>query len=348
VGLLLLILIAVASALAGYSSGIGQRKRAESTQVAAQLDNQYNLALQEIEAGQYGRARQRLEYIININPGYPGVTDKLAQVLLSQNSTATPTVAPSPTVTPTPDNRGVEELYSQAQISLQNSDWPAAINTLLALRKADPNYQPVWVDDMLYLSLRSQGRDKILKAGDLEGGIYDLTLAERFGPLDAETKSYQTWAELYLVGASFWKLDWSQAVYYFGQVAPAMPNLRDGSGLTATERYRQALAGYAESFAKAEDWCAALEQYEVALTLGTADDLQAAYDQAYEMCAGVADEEAPPEEAPTAEITPETTPVEVTLAPTVQVTEVPPTPEPPVETPTEQQATPDPNVTPSP
>jgi hypothetical protein len=334
-GILALILIAASSAAAGYRSGINQRQRAEAAQIAGSLQSQYELALQEIEAGQYNRAKQRLEYIIKINPGYPGVTEKLAEVLLSVNSTATPTVAPTPTLTPTPDTRGVDEKFSQAQQQMANSDWSGVIDTLLNLRKADPNFQPVVIDGMLYNALRNRGRDKILKSSDLEGGIYDLTLAERFGPLDADSKSYQTWAELYLRGASFWELDWSQAVYYFAQVAPAMPNLADGSGLTATERYRQSLKGYGETFDKEEEWCDAAAQYEAALTIGTDEELQAAYDEAAQNCAGVEDEEE--SDAPAATESPivipsETAPAGATPIPTEVTPEAPPATEAPVAT----------------
>lgn len=348
-GLLALILIAAASAMGGYRSGINVRQVAAATQVAAQLQSQFDLAVQEIAAGQYNRARQRLEYIIQQNPGFPGVTEKLSEVLLSVNTTATPTVAPTPTVTPTPDTRNVDEKFTAAQASLQNGDWSVAIETLLSLRKADPNYQPVWVDDMLYIALRNRGRDEILKSGNLEGGIYDLTLAEKFGPLDAETKGYQTWAELYLRGASFWELDWSQAVYYFAQVAPALPNLRDGSGMTATERYRLALVGYGDRFAKDEDWCGAAEQYAAALSLGTDPAVDEKYANALSACEGGtegedATNETSDQATPTGEVTPIPTEPVVTEAPTAEpvITEAP-TAEPPVEQPTA-----DPNVTPSP
>jgi hypothetical protein len=43
-----------------------------------------------------------------------------------------------------------------------------AIETLLNLRKADPNYQPVLIDGILLRPATS--KDKILKNSDLEGG----------------------------------------------------------------------------------------------------------------------------------------------------------------------------------
>jgi tetratricopeptide (TPR) repeat protein len=264
--------------------------------VAARIHEQYELGLQEMAAGQYFRARQRFEYVIEQDPNFPGVTDNLATVLLQLNTTATPTVQPTPTLTPTPDLRGVEELYSQSQQSLTNSDWTTAIDTLLNLRKADPNFHTVEVDGMLYLALRNRGIDKIGKQADLEGGLYDLALAAQFGPLDSEAQGYKSWASLYLTGASFWDLNWEEAVRYFEQVAPALPGLRDGSGMTASERYRQALIGYGHQLARqAEDdpslWCSAVEKYEMALSFGPDAEAETALDDAAQNCAGISDEQ---------------------------------------------------------
>lgn len=328
-GIVALVLIAATSAFGGYRAGIDLRTSAESTQNAYQIQEQYELGLQDMEAGSYNLARQRFEYVIQLNPSYPGVTEKLADVLLELNTTATPTIVPTPTKTPTPDLRGVEELFAQAQQHLANNDWTAAIDTLLALRKADLNYQAVWVDDMLYVSLRNRGKDKILKDGNLEGGIYDLSLAERFGLLDVDARGYLTWARLYITGASFWEIDWGEAVYYFGQVAPAMPNLRDGSGWTATERYRLALIGYAGFLADNKQWCDAQETYELALSYGTDPDVEVTLEFVTQKCSPPAEEQPTPPETltvtpttapPPEDVTPTTVPPPVDVTPTLTAT----------------------------
>ena len=102
---------------------------------------------------------------------------------------------------------------------------------------------------MLFVALRNRGIDKIAQLHDLEGGNYDLTLAERFGPLDSEARNWRDWADLYIRGASFWDVDWGQAIYYFSQLASAAPNLSDLSGWTASSRYMDALLGYGDWFA---------------------------------------------------------------------------------------------------
>ena len=58
-GLLGLVLIATASAYGGYRSGITLRQEAESTQLASTLKQQYDLGVQDLEDGNYFRARQR-------------------------------------------------------------------------------------------------------------------------------------------------------------------------------------------------------------------------------------------------------------------------------------------------
>jgi tetratricopeptide (TPR) repeat protein len=263
-GILTLAIIGVMSALGGYRSGIYQRDSAGATQVARELARQYELALADMQEKRYDLALQRFQFIIQQDPNFPGVTDKLASVLLELSITATPTLAPTPTLTPTPDLRSVEDLWAQAQQSLAGGDWTAAIDTLLKLRKDAPDFHAVEVDGMLYVALMSRGVDKI-KNADLEGGIYDLTLAERFGPLGVEARSYRSWAELYVTGASYWEIDWPKAIEVFAQLWQAAPYLRDASGWTSIDRYRIALVEYGDQLAQSGEWCLAQQQYQAAL-----------------------------------------------------------------------------------
>lgn len=271
IGLLVLLLVAGFSGYGGYQSGIQQRLVAQATQISTQLDDQYQLGLQDLTAGRYDIARQRFEFILQNRPDYPGVTDSLAEALLGLERAAytpTPTMTPTPAPTATPDLRSQQELFENAQKALAAQDWSNAIDNLLRLRKADPNYNAVRIDGMLYIALRNRGVEKILKLGDLEGGTYDLAQAEKIGPLDVEAKNYRVWVDLYAKGASFWELDWQQAINYFQQLAQIAPGLRDSSNWTALQRYQVALTRYAEQLANSGDWCAAYEQYIAAINAG--------------------------------------------------------------------------------
>jgi tetratricopeptide (TPR) repeat protein len=300
-GVLLLALIAAGSAYAGYNSAIDQRTQYQSTLVAGEASNQYVLAQQDIALGNYDRARQRLEYIIQIDPNFPNVSDQLAFVLTQQRITASPTLAPSPTLTPTPDYRGRDDLFTQAQALLVGRDWTGTIDTLLLLRKNYPDYMPVKVDGMLYVALRNRGIDKIATQHDLEGGNYDLTLAERFGPLDAEARNWRDWADQYIRGASFWDVDWAQAVYYFSLLADAAPNLSDSSGWTASSRYLDALLGYGDWFALQGQWCDAQQQYDTYMSMLANPQVEPTAVYAADKCTQASAPPPPPPPSPAAD-----------------------------------------------
>jgi len=254
--------------LGGYQSGLGQRYAAQSTMVFQQLDEQYQLGLQAMNEGRYEVAFQHFQFVVEHDPAYPGVQDKLTEVLVKLNITPSPTVTPTPAYTPTPDLRGVEEIFARARQLLDAGDWDGAISNLDSLRKSDPAYRAAEVDGMYYIALRMRGYGKIIPPSqlcsdiNLEGGIYDLTLAERFGPLDSQAEALRTWSRLYITGASFWELDWYQAMDYFAQVYPYLPNLMDSTCMTATERYRYARLKYIELVWSLGDYCTAQDLYD--------------------------------------------------------------------------------------
>jgi tetratricopeptide (TPR) repeat protein len=319
---MVLLLIAAGSAYTGYRSAIQERLSFQATQVAGDTQAQFDLALQDIQAGRFDLARQRLEYIIQLDPSYPGVAEQLALVLQELRTTATPTFAPTPTLTPTPDLRGRDELFVQAQSLLLSEKWSEAIDTLLVLRKKNPDFMAIKVDGMLFVALRNRGIDKIANEADLEGGTYDLSLAERFGPLDVEAKNWRDWAELYILGASFWDVNWEQAVFYFSELAPVTPNLRDGSGWTAVDRYLLALLGFGDWLSRQGDWCRAQEQYRLYLDMRQNAELEPTAVFAEDQCASGA---GAPEEigtpavsetpAPPGDLTPSPSPTQETPPP---------------------------------
>jgi tetratricopeptide (TPR) repeat protein len=275
VGILLVIIITAVGSYLGYQRGIQQRMDQQVSEIALKATTQFQLGLQDMQTGNFELARRRFEYVIQIDPNFPGASEKLVEVSIAMSRTETPTAAPptvTPTVipvTPTVDNRGAQQLFTEVKQLIDNKDWQKALDTLEALRQINRDYRTVDVDGMYYLVLRNLGVHKILNDGELEQGIYDLALAERFGPLDAEAASYRTWAQYYTTGATFWQIDWSQVVFYFSQVYPALPNLRDGgiNGMTATERYRLGSIYYGDKLAASGDFCKAKEQYYNALAL---------------------------------------------------------------------------------
>lgn len=275
-GVLLVVLLAAVGGLFGYQAAIQMRWKAQQDQIAMIGTTQYQLGAADLEAGRYEMARRRFEYIIQIDPSFPGAAEKLTEVMLKMAmiSTPTPAVEAGPTPTPTPDLRGAEAIFNQAVQVYRGQDWEATIATLDRLRDEDITYRTLEVDGMYYMALRFRGIKKIVQDGNLEGGMYDLSQAERYGPVDSQAEQYRTWARYYMTGSSFWEIDWPKVIDYFYQVYAALPNLRDGSGWTAMERYRQASIAYGNQLVEMGEYCMARDQFRNALSLG-ADEILA-------------------------------------------------------------------------
>lgn len=312
--------------LSGYLSGISVRKQNQSAALSQQLAEQFQFVDEDMQAGRYEIAKQRLEFILSKDSSYPGAQEKLTEVLV-QISLLEGIPSPTPTLAPTltPDFTGAEQAYSRASQLIAAQDWPGALGALDQLRKLDPNYQQSQVDGMYYFALRNYGYNLITQQGNLEGGIYQLALAERFGPLDRDTNGLREGARVYLIGASFWELDWAQALFYFEQ-ARNWGNLWDGT-MTASERYWFASMRYGDQLFADGKYCEegeALAQYQNALTVGPLDKVaQNNYDELLPVCF-------PP--TPTIDLT-------ALVTPTIDLSATPAgptnTPEPPTETPTE-------------
>jgi hypothetical protein len=317
-GLLVFFALAAGS-LAGYQSGMRDQRATATKMARTSLDDQFVLAIQDIAESRFEVAYRRLEFVIDQDPAYPGATDKMAEVMAILYATATPTeLPPTTTATATRDLRPVEDMYKQAQSLVSEQKWDETIDTLTTLRKEDLAYQIARVDGMFFISLRMRGFDKIWKVGDLEGGIYDMALASRFGPLDAQANSARDLARLYLIGSAFWEVDPAQAIQYFSQVAAAAPGLQDLSGWTASARYREVLIQYGDSLMVKKEWCTAQEQYQLALSMGADASLQEKTQNAALLCSPPSATPTPTGEIPTA-----TTPPAVTPSPTTG--NIPPT-----------------------
>jgi hypothetical protein len=269
--LCILTLIAI-GLLSGYGSGMNQRYAARDTQMIGQLDEQFQLGEQALKAGNYELARQYFEFVLRSDSNYPGIQAAYTDLLLHMQVSPTPVFSPTPLVSPTPDLRGAEEIFNTANQLLSASDWNGAITNLDSLRKSNPKFRTAEVDGMYFMALRQRGIEKITTACqnvNLEGGIYDLTLAEHFvgtGNLDSYAESLRTYARLYIIGASFWDQDWVQAQSFFSQVMVAFPNMTDSSCLSSTRRWLVATFKIADQEFLYGNPCFAEDQYGYVFT----------------------------------------------------------------------------------
>ncbi len=329
---LLLFGVAALTGYWGYNEGIAERVDIQATDAVTKLDEQYNLALENYAKGEYELARQRLQFIIEQNPNYEKAIYLLGETLAVMGATATPTaVIPTatPTLTPTPDLRAVEEIFTSARTAMEAQEWDTAISTLLALRQKDPAFHAADVDSLLYVAFRYRGVFKILNTGQLESGLLDLSQAELFGPLDVEAQNFGNSAKLFGIGVSFWEVDWAQAAYYFGQVAPYFPNMHNGDNWYASDRFVEAMQHYIDQLVAAENFCEA--QIQMQALRDFRDDSLFEPTQVWldNQCSGNSnegnnndedEEESEPEATP---IPPEATPIPEATTPVVESTPVP-------------------------
>lgn len=269
-GILAVVLLTAGGGYGGYKLALNERITNQASVNAMEAVTQYQLALADETAGQFETARQRLEYVIQLDSKFPGAVEKLSEIMVIMAQTSAPTIAPTSTpipIAPTPDTRNEQQMYEGIQTQLRGQDWEGAVNSVELLRKTNLSYQTINVDGFYYIALRNRGMQRIM-GGSLEGGMYDLARAEKIGPLDHDAESYRTWARYYLTGASYWMLDWGKVVDIFSEIYASLPNLSDGTGWTVSERYRVACIHYADQLAAKEQWCDARYYYDQAFALG--------------------------------------------------------------------------------
>jgi tetratricopeptide (TPR) repeat protein len=275
--LLLLLLALVLGGLGGYLVGTRQREQTQRAVIAERAKEQFDLGLQDLEAGRFELARQRFEYVIRLDPTYPEAPERLAQALVPLRAgTATPMAL----AMPTPNLAPVEELFTQAVAALDQEQWTTAIDTLIGLRAKDAAFRAVEVDGMFYNAFRNRGVQRIAEQGLLEEGIYDMSRAERFAPLDRDADNWRSWAELYLQADTYMGLNWAKAVQYFAEVFAVAPYLRND----AYVKYALAAQAYGEQLIAAGDPCGAEAQFEQSLTVWLNGTLVPTATQAWVLC----------------------------------------------------------------
>lgn len=296
-GILALIVVAIViSGIGGYLVGSRQGEEFRVGSVKAVTDEQFALALEDLDAGRFDIAKQRLEYISRLDPNYPQVAEYLAVALLALNA---PTSTPRPQVTPTPNLGPVEDLFSQAEAEIAEEDWTGAIETLLALRAKDPVYRSVDVDSHLFTALRNRGMLRIT-LGLMEEGLYDLSLASRFGPLDLNALNLKSLAEQYRLANSYYGLNWAIAAELFAQLCA------QGATSDSCSKYSFSAWSYGDLLYSLDDPCAAQEQYHQSLNIWDEPEHYPTATKAANACmtATAPAPPPPPEESETPDVTP--------------------------------------------
>jgi tetratricopeptide (TPR) repeat protein len=263
-------------------------------ELAQALGEQYELGLSDLEAGRYAVARQRFEAVIQYDPEYPGAEDGLVEALIHLD---VPTLTPTPQATATPDPSPPDQLLADAKAAINAGEWDTVVSKLITLRGKDPEYKKVKVDGYLYIALRNIGMNLIAQ-GEMEEGLYNLSLAEQFGPLDRDALFRRTLAQQYLLANSYIGLNWERAAELFAGLC------EQGATSDACPKYADAAWKYGDQLWDAGDPCAADDQYEASLDAYPYPELEPTADKADDKCEKLTAPPTEPPPAPTATLTP--------------------------------------------
>ncbi|MFZ1400921.1 MAG: hypothetical protein WAS33_28715 [Candidatus Promineifilaceae bacterium] len=253
----------------------------------AQLDRQITLAAENIAQGNYQLALTRLDWVLERDSGYAQAQTLREQALAGIGATPEPTPVTAVTVTPaatrlptaTPGAIGSpsEELL-RIQRLVATKFWEEARPALLAFQQQFPSFERDETDQLLYDVYLNYGLD-LIDSEQVELGMYYLAQAQQLGDLPQAAKDYQTWAELYTQGISFYGVNWEASAYYFRDLCLAAPFYQ-----ASCEQLFTVLVSLGDQYAFAQDWCPAQQLYIEASSYQSTADLNQKRIEAEENC----------------------------------------------------------------
>ena len=250
-------------AFLGWQSG----QQALQDKQFEQIDRLITLAESDIAEGNYRLALTRLEWVLERDANSEEAQTLRNEALAGLGATPEPTPVTAVTVTPastrlptaTPGAIGSpsDELL-RIQRLVATKYWEEALPALAAFQRQFPSFEREETDQMLYDAYLNYGLD-LIEGEQVELGMYYLAQAQELGDLPQSVKDYQTWAELYTQGISFYGVNWDAAAYYFRDLCLAAPFYQ-----SSCEQLFTVLVSLGDQYAFAQDWCPAQQLYQEA------------------------------------------------------------------------------------
>lgn len=285
--ILFLVLALVIGGFLGYRKGIARRMENQTQKEMEMIEAQLALYFGDVANGNYENAYARLDWIKTVKPNFPGIDDMIAEIIpklafvptqssptITDGETQSPTESGEiPTPKPTIDLAQAEALYGAIQQAVADQNWHLAVEKILEIKEVAFDYKRILVDGYYFIALRNRGISRIW-AGELEQGMYDLSVVDSLGALDSDANGAYQWAANYIVATTYWDVSWASAVEAFGVLYAQTPYFTEVGGMTVAERYRIALYKRGEEFAQQEDWCTAADYYRRSIEVGMHLDIQ--------------------------------------------------------------------------
>lgn len=258
-------LIAMAG-LGGAWAGMQDRQADEQ----ARVEKYYQEGITNRSAGKLLLAKADFEYVLKLDPNYPGAREQLTQLqdLLTVK----------PTATFVAEVNVAAQLYQAGVEAYQQQEWLKTIQILTQLRAINAAYEQAAVAQMLYDAALTYGQ-ALLQDNRLEEGLTYLEQAAYIKPLPADAEAAAQYARLYITARDYWNVNWQEAINNFGELYRIAPGYQD-----TFVRYVEAYIQYGDERTRAGDPCAAQPLFEEALKLRPTDALQAKADKAKQDC----------------------------------------------------------------
>lgn len=250
-------------AFLGWQSG----QQALQDRQFEQIERQITLAENDIAAGNYRLALTRLEWVLERDADSTEAQTLRDEALAGLGTAPEPTPVTAVTVTPTPTRLptatpGAIESPSDELLRIQRlvatKFWEEALPALLAFQQQFPSFEREETDQMLYDVYLNYGLG-LTEGEQVELGMYYLAQAQQLGDLPQSVKDYQTWAELYTQGISFYGVNWEASAYYFRDLCLAAPFYQ-----SSCDQLFTVLVSLGDQYAFAQDWCPAQQLYQEA------------------------------------------------------------------------------------
>ena len=270
-------------AFLGWQSGQQQLQEKQT----AQLDRQITLAEEDIAKENYHLALTRLEWVLARDSSSTQAQTLRDEALAGLGTTPEPTPVTAVTVTPdatrlptaTPGAIGSpgDELLRIERL-VATKYWEEALPALFAFQQQFPSYEREQTDQLLYDVYLNYGLD-VITGERAELGLYYLTQAQKLGNLPQPAQDYQTYAELYTQGISYYGVNWDISASYFRDLCLVAPFYQSSCDQLVT-----ILVSLGDQYAFAQDWCPAEGLYEEARTYQASAEINNKRIEAQENC----------------------------------------------------------------
>jgi len=268
----LIVLLAILG-LGVLGAYVGMRDRARVEQQAAQ--EHYQKGQMHLQANELALAAAEFEVTLRLAPQHAEAKAALAET--RRRLQAAPTATPAFQVEKVQvDQR--RATYDKLAAAYAASDWAEVIVQAETLMAADPTFERVEVDRMLFDAYYNSGQqlveqDRITEAARL----FERALLLK--PNDAQAAEAIEMATLYSDALSYWNADWGQTIAILAQLYDMAPNYRD-----VRARMLEATRSYGDQLAESGAWCEAEKQYAASLAIAGDAKTEAKFQEAKTNC----------------------------------------------------------------